>query len=113
MKLDAFSKRGHRLAQVGICVQFLALVRTLAEFFRLEHVQGATLEVATVAPYVGASLLAALMTWTGVLCYFAGRDRAALGVAAVTILALLVVKIGALGLQLIADHRRYDPKTSP
>ena len=92
-KSEAFPKQAHRLAQVGICVQFLALVRTLAEFFRLEQVQGSTLAIATVAPYVGAALLAALLTWTTVLCYFAGRDRAALGVAGVTILALLIIKV--------------------
>jgi hypothetical protein len=33
-------KRAHCLAQVGICVQFLAPVRTLAAFFGLEHVEG-------------------------------------------------------------------------
>jgi hypothetical protein len=93
MKPGAFSKHVHRLAQIGICVQFLALVRTLAEFFRLQLVQGATLRVATVAPYVGAGLLAALLTWTAVLCFFAGRDRTALGVAGVTILILIIVKI--------------------
>jgi uncharacterized membrane protein len=93
MRPEAFSKRAHRLAQVGICVQFLALVRTLAEFFRLQHVQGKTLQVATVAPYVGAGLLAAVLTWAAVLCYFAGRDHAALGVAGVTILALVIIKI--------------------
>lgn len=97
MSCDAFSKRVHLFAQVGICVQFLALVRTLAEFFRLEHVQGPTLRVVTVAPYVGAGLLAAVLTWVGVLCYFARRDRAAVGVAAVTILTLLIVKIGVPG----------------
>lgn len=90
------SMLAHRLAQFGICVQFLALVRTLAEFFRLEHVEGLTLRVATVGPYVGAGLLAALLTWTGVLCYFCGRDRAAIGVAGVTILALLTVKIALI-----------------
>ena len=93
MRPEALPRRAHRLAQLGICVQFLALVRTLAEVFRLRHVQGAALEVATIAPYVGAALLAALLTWVAVLCYFAGRDRAALGVAGLTILALLVVKI--------------------
>jgi hypothetical protein len=79
-------------------VQFLALVRTLAEFFRLEHVEGLTLRVATVAPYVGAGLFAALLTWAGVLCYFCGRgrDRAAIGVAGVTILARLTVKIAVI-----------------
>jgi hypothetical protein len=93
LRLEVPSMLAHRLAQFGICVQFLALVRTLAEFFRLEHVEGLTLQVATVAPYVGAGLLAALLTWTGVLCYFCGRDRVAIGVAGMTILALLAVKI--------------------
>lgn len=93
MKREEFSKRVHRLAQVGICVQFLALIRTLAESFRLAHAEGATLRIANVAPYVGAGLLAAVLTWTAVLCYFAGRDRVTLSVAGVTVLALLIVKI--------------------
>ena len=96
MRSEAFSKRVHGLAQVGICVQFLALIRTLAEFFRLEHVEGTTLRLATVAPYVGAGLLAALLTWAGVLCYFAGRDRAALGIVSVTILGLLAIKLAVI-----------------
>jgi hypothetical protein len=90
---EASPKRAHRLAQLGICVQFLALVRSLAEVFRLRHVQGPALDVATAVPYVGGALLAAVLTWIAVLCYFAGRDRAAVGVAGLTIVALLVVKI--------------------
>jgi hypothetical protein len=96
MRPEAISKRIHRLAQMGICIQFLAMVRTLAEFFRLEYVRGSTLQITTVAPYVGAGLLTALLTWTGVLCYFAGRDRVALGVAGLTVLALLIVKIAVI-----------------
>jgi len=61
--------------------------------FRLEYVEGSTLGVATVAPYVGAGLFAALLTWIGVLCYFCGRDRVAIGVAAVMIFVLLIVKV--------------------
>lgn len=93
---EALSRRVHLLAQVAICVQFLAVVRTLAEFFRLEHVEGAALRVATVAPYVGAGLFAAVLTWVGVLCYFAHRDRTALGVAGLTIMALLIVKAAVI-----------------
>jgi len=44
----------------------------------------------------GAGLLVALLTWTGVLCYFTGRDRAAGGIAGVTILALLSVRIAVV-----------------
>jgi hypothetical protein len=89
-------KAEHRLAQLGICVQFLAQMRTLAEFFRLEHAEGPNLSVARIAPYVGAGLLAGLLTWTGVLCYFAGRDRAAIGVAGATVFALVAVKIAVI-----------------
>ena len=85
MNREAFSSRARRLAQVGICVQFLALIRTLAEFFRLQHVEEATLRIGTVAPYVGAGLLGAVLTWVAVLCYFAGRDRAAHVVVGTTI----------------------------
>ena len=97
MVSEASPKRAHRLAQVGICVQFLALVRTLAEVFRLRHVQGPALDVATLIPYVGGGLLAAVLTWIAVVCYFAGRDRAAVAVAGLTIVALLAVKIALIG----------------
>ena len=90
-------RRAHLLAQVGICVQFLALVRTLGEVFRLRHVQGAALDVAHVVPFVGGALLAAVLTWIAVLCYFWGRDRAAVGVAGLTVVALLAVKIVLIG----------------
>jgi hypothetical protein len=90
---EAFSRRARRLAQVGICVQFLALVRSLAEIFRLRHLEGPALNVPTVVPYVGGALLAAVLTWIAVLFYFAGRDRAAVGVAGLTIVALIVVKL--------------------
>ena len=90
---EASSNRARRIAQLAICVQFLALVRSLAEVFRLRYVQGPALDVATVVPYVGGALLAAVLTWAAVLCYFAGRDRAAVGVAGLTIVALLVIKV--------------------
>ncbi len=77
-------------------MQFLALVRTLAEFFRLESHEGAALRVAAVAPFVGAGLIAAVLTWAAVLCYFAGRDRVAVGVVGVTVVALVGIKVAIL-----------------
>jgi hypothetical protein len=93
VRREMSSTRVNLVARFGICVQFLALVRALAEFFRLEYSEGPTLQVATVAPYVGGGLLAAVLTWVGVLCYFYGRDRAAIGVTGLTLVALLTVKI--------------------
>ena len=74
MRLEAFSKRAHRLPQVGICVQFLALVRTLAEFFWLEHIEGPSLRVATVVPTLMRDCSRRCRPWTGALCYFAGTS---------------------------------------
>ena len=81
----------HRLAQLGISVQFLALLRTLGEYFRLRS--SLTIPVAT--PFVGGALLAASLAWVAVLCYFAGKDRAAAGVAGATVLALMAFKLVA------------------
>jgi len=81
----------HVLAQVGISVQFLALVRTLAEYFRLRP----ALTIETATPFVGGALLTALLGWVAVLCYFAGKERAATGVAVSTVLALVVFKMVA------------------
>jgi hypothetical protein len=41
-------------------------------------------------------LVAAVLTWAAVLCYFAGRDRSALGVVGATILVLLAIKIAVI-----------------
>jgi len=65
--VSSSATRAHRLAQLGICVQFLALVRSLGEVLRLQHVHGGALPVSSVAPYVGGGLLAALLTWAAVL----------------------------------------------
>jgi hypothetical protein len=97
IKLVTFFKKPCRVAQLSICVLFLVLVRTLAEFFRLKYVLGGGLHIATIAPYVGSALFTALATWVAVLFYFAGRNRTAVGVAAVTILSLFVVKIVVIG----------------
>jgi hypothetical protein len=83
--------RAHLLAQVGICVQFLALGGGLAEIV-LRHHQGPALDVALAIPFVGGALLAALPC-IAVLCYFAGWVRAAIGVAGLAIVALLVMKV--------------------
>jgi len=95
--VSSSATRAHRLAQLGICVQFLALVRSLGEVLRLQHVHGGAQPVSSVAPYVGGGLLAALLTWAAVLCYFAGRDRTVIAVALGTVVALLVVKIAVIG----------------
>jgi hypothetical protein len=86
-----------RLAQLGIGVQFLAIIRTLGEFFRLRHVHGAQTTLAIIAPFVTGALIAAVGTAISVLCYFLDAYRAAARATALTIAALLAYKFIVIG----------------
>jgi len=55
-----------RWAQVGITTEFLIVVRTLGEFFRIRHVHGTNFSTAVAALYVGGALIAACSCWAGV-----------------------------------------------
>ena len=55
-----------RWAQLGITIEFLIVVRTLGEFFRLRHVHGTNFSTAVAALYVGGALIAACSCWVGV-----------------------------------------------
>ena len=78
-------------------MQFLIVVRTLGEFFRLRHVQGANFSVAVAAPYIGGALLAACLCWAGVTLYFFRRYTLCACTALATIGILLVYKVAVIG----------------
>ena len=86
-----------RWAQIGITIEFLILVRTLGEFFRLKHIHGTTFSTAMAALYVGGALIAACSCWAGVALYFFRRYTAAACITVGTIPVLLVYKIAVIG----------------
>ncbi|MGH9502080.1 MAG: hypothetical protein ACRD20_04445 [Terriglobales bacterium] len=86
-----------RWAQIGITTEFLIVVRTLVEFFRLRHVLGANFSTAVAAPYVGGALIAACACWAGVIFYFFRRYTLSAWIAPVTVVILLVYKIAVIG----------------
>jgi hypothetical protein len=86
-----------RWAQIGITVQFLIVVRTLGEFFRLRHILGANFSVVVAAPFVGGALIAACFCWAGVTSYFFRRYTLSGCVALATVVILLVYKIVVIG----------------
>jgi hypothetical protein len=86
-----------RWAQIGITVQFLIVVRTLGEFFRLRHVQGTSFSAAVAAPYIGGALIAACFCWAGVTLYFFGRYKLSVWTALAAVVILLVYKIAVIG----------------
>lgn len=84
-------------ARIGIGVQFLALVRTLAEVFRLEHVSGGRVPMETVLVYVEGGLIAAVLCGAAVALYFFRRYIAAVAMGIATVILLLIVKFTQLG----------------
>jgi len=86
-----------RLSELAITVLFLALVRTLAEYYRLRYVRGTALGLAEVAPYIAGGLMAAVGAWAAVVAYFFGRYRVATGVVVGVVVAMLVYKVVVMG----------------
>lgn len=86
-----------RWAQIGIMLQFLIVVRTLGEIFRLRHILGTSFSVAVAMPYVGGALIAACSCWVGVTLYFFRRYTLTAWIAIATVLVLLVYKISVIG----------------
>ncbi|MBI1878557.1 MAG: hypothetical protein HYR94_10075 [Chloroflexi bacterium] len=84
-------------AKLGIIVQFLALIRILAEYFRLKYEYGAQFSLGVAEPFVIAALLDALLCWLAVALFFFHRYASTLGVAIFTVLVLLIYKFYAIG----------------
>jgi hypothetical protein len=86
-----------RWAQIGIATQFLIVVRTLGEIFRLRHIHGAEFSAAVAMPYVGGALIAVCSCWASVTLYFFRRYTLSAWIAPATVIILLVYKIAMIG----------------
>ena len=86
-----------RWAQIGITTEFLIVVRTLGEFFRLRHVHGTNFSTAEAALYVGGALIAACSCWAGVIFYFFRRYGLSAWITLATVPVLLMYKIAVIG----------------
>ena len=85
------------MAQIGVTIQFLIVVRTLGEFFRLMHVLGTSFSAAVAASYIGGALIAVCFCWTGVTLYFFRRYRLSAWLALASIVVLIIYKIAVIG----------------
>jgi hypothetical protein len=86
-----------RLAQVGIGILLLVVIRSLAEYLRLRYVHGDALTIAQVTPYVAGALFAAVALALTVACYLAALHRASIGIAIATVVSLLIYKVAVVG----------------
>ena len=82
---------------MGITAQFLIVVRTLGEFFRLRHIHGTSFSTAIAAPYIGGALIAACFCWAGVTLYFFRRYTLSAWIALAAVAILLAYRIVAIG----------------
>ena len=87
----------HRLAQVGIGILILIVLRCLAEVFRLQYVHGASLQIADILPYVGSALATALVLAAALIGQMFGYHRAVIGGVSATVLGLFIYKIAFMG----------------
>ena len=90
-------RSAEQIAKLGIMLQFLILVRSLAEYFRLKYVRGGALTLEMAEPFLAGSLIAAVCTWVTVLFFFLGRHRTVIVLVAGTVVSLLIYKIYAVG----------------
>lgn len=86
-----------RLSQIAIAILLLIIVRSLGEFFRLQHVRADALTIAEVAPYVGSALFTSLVLAAALVAHVLGRYRLVIGATAATIALLLVYKLAVIG----------------
>ena len=80
------------VAKVSILLQFAALIRCLAEYFRLKHSLGPAFTLARYQPFITGGLVAASGALIAVLFYFAEKYALATVTAAITIATLLALK---------------------
>jgi len=83
--------------QIGNTTEFLIVVRTLGEFFRLSHVHGTNFSTAVAALYVGGASVAVCSSWAGVTFYFFRRYGLSDSITLATVPVLLVYKTAVIG----------------
>ena len=79
-------------AKGAILLQFAALIRCLAEYFRLKWALGSDFTLHRYEPFVIGGLVAAIGALIAVLLYFAEKYGLAAVTAAVTIASLLALR---------------------
>ncbi|HET7150598.1 MAG TPA: hypothetical protein VFI60_04250 [Candidatus Acidoferrum sp.] len=85
-----------RIAQLGIVVQFAALIRCLGEYFRLKYLGAASFSIARVEPFILGALVSAVSALVGVLFYFGESYRAAVAIAVLNVGILFILRFALL-----------------
>jgi hypothetical protein len=85
-----------RMAQIGIVIQFAALIRCLGEFFRLKYFAVEKFSIVSVEPFVIGALATAILALVGILFYFVESYRLTAVTAALNVAILFVLRFTVL-----------------
>ena len=85
--------RAQRVAEVGIGLLLLLLVRSLWEYRRLNGLYGREIALSKYEPFISGCLMAALCVTVAFLLYVWGKHKSSVIVSAAGLVALLIYKI--------------------
>lgn len=88
-----FFKKEKNLALIAVTIVFLALIRTLAECFRLEYVLQRDLPLSQLRPFLYGALVAAVGGLVMTYLLFAQRYKWMIAVSVLVIAGLVCIKI--------------------
>jgi len=92
MNSKMLSKDAGKISKIATIIIFLALIRCIAEPFRLQYYSTALLSFYDVKPFLIGSLVAALGLFAMTILFYFGKHKIMIGVCVLTIVTLLVVK---------------------
>jgi hypothetical protein len=84
------------MAQVGIIIQFAALIRCLGEYFRLKYFVAEKFSFTHVEPFVIGAVTTAFLALVGILFYFAEKYPLAAVVATLNVIILFILRFTLL-----------------
>lgn len=90
--MPASRKALKRWAMLALGAQFAALIRILAEYFRLRALHGNQLNLLRVDPWIEAALLTSALIVAATFPIFFERYKLTIALGVVTVLALLLFK---------------------
>jgi hypothetical protein len=85
-----------RGAQIAVAAQFAALIRCLAEYFRLEYFAPQSFSTARIEPFLIGALVSAVFALVGVLFYFGENYKTSVAIAALNVGILLILRFALL-----------------
>jgi hypothetical protein len=85
-----------KMAQIGIVIQFAALVRCLGEYFRLKHFDVDNFSIVHIGPFIMGALVTAVLALIGILFYFGEKYRMTTITAVLNIVILFMLRFTLL-----------------